>query len=49
MRICDLCGKQKEEENLIKFGQSRICLLCKLNQNRKPRGRVVEGNSRSFF
>ena len=39
---CDFCRKEKKEKDLIDFGKSKICFLCKINQTTKPSGTVIK-------
>ena len=41
---CDFCGREKNHDELIPFGQAKICRVCKEEQKNKYNyGKVVKG------
>lgn len=42
---CDFCNQKRE---LVKFKKAMICMVCKANQFRKPRAKVLKSKTEEF-
>jgi sarcosine oxidase delta subunit len=41
---CDFCGREKKEEELIKYGEARICSICETEQKKnRKHGKIIKG------
>lgn len=45
-KYCSFCGENRE---LIKEGKAQVCLICKANQFRNPRGKVIKSIDRKTY